>query len=235
MVNADTLALLKEFEGLVLNAYPDPGSKNGIPWTIGYGHTKGVKKGDKITAAQAEEFLKADIAVAINVLRQYVKVPLNENQEGAMASFILNLGEGQFKKSSVLKYINAGRLAEVPGRMALYRMNDGKVMNGLVRRRSAEGNLWMKPVSTNVQTSDAKVAQEIKEAQGAKATPAIVKKPFDWGIAGVFITTTPCFVATGMSILSTPTPARPMARRTPAPASMTGAVIFTPERTMIPS
>ena len=189
MVNADTLALIKEFEGLRLEAYPDPGSKNGIPWTIGYGHTKGVKKGDKITAAQAEEFLKADIAVAINVLRQYVTIALNENQEGAGASFILNIGETLFKKSSVLKYINAGRLAEVPGRMALYRMNDGKVMNGLVRRRTAEGNLWMKPVSTNVQTSDAKIEAEIKEAQGAKATPAIVKKPWDWGMAGVFITT----------------------------------------------
>lgn len=193
MVNADTLALLKEFEGLVLTAYPDPGSKNGIPWTIGYGHTKGVKKGDKIMAAQAEEFLKADIAVAINVVRQYIKVPLNENQEGAMASFILNIGEGQFKKSSVLKYINAGRLAEVPGRMALYRMNDGKVMNGLVRRRAAEGNLWMKPVSTNIQTSNAQVVEEIKEAQGAKATPATVKKPFDWGLAGVFVTTIASF------------------------------------------
>ena len=57
MINEAGLKLIKEFEGLVLTAYPDPGSKNGLPWTIGYGHTKGVKKGDKITATKAEEFL----------------------------------------------------------------------------------------------------------------------------------------------------------------------------------
>lgn len=181
MVNEKTLKLLKEFEGLVLKAYPDPGSKDGLPWTIGYGHTKGVKKGDVITKEQAEEFLKADIEVAINVVKQYVKVPLNENQLGAQASFVLNVGEGQFRKSSVLKYINAGRLAEVPGRMALYRMNDGKVMNGLVRRRAAEGALWMEaPV--------AEVKVDKIEAQGTVATPASTKKPWDWGVIGMAIT-----------------------------------------------
>lgn len=181
MVNEKTLKLLKEFEGLVLKAYPDPGSKNGLPWTIGYGHTKGVKKGDVITKEQAEEFLKADIQDAINTIKQYVKVPLNENQLGAQASFILNIGEGQFRKSSVLKYINAGRLAEVPGRMALYRMNDDKVMNGLVRRRAAEGALWMEAPVEEVKTDKI-------EAQGTVATPASTKKPWDTGAIGATIT-----------------------------------------------
>ncbi len=181
MVNDDTLKLIKEYEGLVLKAYPDPGSKNGLPWTIGYGHTKGVKPGDEITKEQAEEFLKADIEVAIGVIKQYITVTLNDNQLGALASFIMNIGEGQFKKSSVLKYINAGRLAEVPGRMALYRMNDGKVMNGLVRRRSAEGVLWMKVPASEIKTDKT-------ETQGTTATPAPTKKPWDTGAIGAVIT-----------------------------------------------
>lgn len=53
-VNAATLSHIKSFEGLRLKAYPDPGSKDGNPWTIGYGSTRGVKKGMVITEAEAE-------------------------------------------------------------------------------------------------------------------------------------------------------------------------------------
>jgi lysozyme len=182
MINKESLELIKSFEGLVLTAYPDPGSKDGKPWTIGYGHTDGVKKGDKITKEQAEAFLIEDLVHAENVIKKHVKVELNENQYGALVSFIHNVGEGQFSKGSVKRYINEGRLAEVPGRMALYRMNDGKVMNGLVRRRAAEGALWMKAPA-------AVVKQEKIEAQGVTATPASTKKPFDIGAAGVVVTT----------------------------------------------
>jgi lysozyme len=145
MINRDTLELIKEYEGVRLTAYPDPGSLNGLPWTIGYGHTKGVKKGDKITEAQAEQFLIEDLKEAERVIEKHVRVPLNENQYGALVSFIHNLGETQFANGSIKAYINEGRLAEVPNRIALYNKNDGKVMKGLVRRREAEIALWRKP------------------------------------------------------------------------------------------
>lgn len=184
MINDKTLKLIKQFEGLRLEAYPDPGSKNGLPWTIGYGHTKGVKRGDKITAAQAEKFLIEDLKESEAVIKKYVKTALNENQYGAAVSFIHNIGEGQFAKSSVLRYINLNRMDEVPGRMALYRMNDGKVMAGLVRRRTAEGELWMTPVD-DVSVTEVKPPEQGSNVPAAPANP---KKPFDWGATGAFVT-----------------------------------------------
>lgn len=186
MINAEILAVVKEFEGFRLKAYPDPGSKDGNPWTIGYGHTgllfgARVRKGDVITKEQAEEFLRGDLEAVIGIIKKYVKVELNENQYNALASFVFNIGEGQFAKSSVLKFINEGKLDSVPGRMALYRLNDGKVMAGLVRRRTAEGALWMKPIGiTPVPEEEAPVHSEAK--------PDTPKKPWDWGAAGAVVT-----------------------------------------------
>lgn len=174
----------REYEGLRLEAYPDPATGN-EPWTIGYGHTGGlsgakVKKGDRITKEEAELYMKSDLASIYNKLIPLIKTPLNPNQWAALISFGGNLKWNTLIKSSVIKYINDGRLSEVPGRMALYRLGDGKVMNGLVRRRAAEGNLWMSSVNAT---------QEIKDAQGTNAEPATPRKFWDWGIFGVLITT----------------------------------------------
>ncbi len=190
MVNSETLKLIQDFEGLRLEAYPDPGSVDGNPWTIGYGHTgPDVVQGMKITKEKATAFLKEDLKESEDIIEELVTAELNENQYGALVSFVFNIGKKLFKKSSVLRYINEGRLAEVPGRMALYRMNDGKVMNGLVRRRSAEGTLWMKPVPTMVASPNEQIKEEVKEAQGIPAQPAPTKKPWDWGVFGVIVTT----------------------------------------------
>ena len=57
-ITSEVLDLIKRYEGLILNAYKDPA---GV-YTIGYGHTKGVKKGQIITKEQAEALLIEDIA-----------------------------------------------------------------------------------------------------------------------------------------------------------------------------
>lgn len=181
-MDKDQLDLIKEFEGLRIKAYPDPGSRDGNPWTIGYGHTgylsgQRVKAGDVISEDQAVRFLENDLKAVDLIIDKYVTTPINANQRKALRCFVFNIGETQFKKSSVLKYINEGRLAEVPGRMALYRMNDGKVMSGLVRRRTAEGALWMKPIVDVVEVQPT-----------GPATPATPRKPWDWGLVGAFIT-----------------------------------------------
>jgi len=67
--------LIKQHEGLRLKAYPDPGS-GGDPWTIGYGHTAGVRKGDTCTKEQAEHWLDEDILNASMTVERFVKVPL---------------------------------------------------------------------------------------------------------------------------------------------------------------
>lgn len=151
MINREALELIKDWEGCKLTAYPDPGSKDGTPWTIGYGHTKGVKKGMKIEPEVAEEFLIEDLKVAEAVIAKYIKVHLNENQYGALVSFIHNIGETQFVEGSVDNYINDNKLNLVPDRIKLYNKNDGKPMKGLINRRNAEVSLWNKPVTKSTQ------------------------------------------------------------------------------------
>lgn len=149
-VNAATLAHIKASEGLRLKAYPDPGSINGLPATIGYGSTSGVKIGMVITAAQAEARLVNDLSTAESVIERLVKVPLNDNQFGALVSFVFNIGEGQFKSSTLLRLLNAGDYDAVPAQLARWNKNDGKVMAGLTKRRAGEAALWRSAAATDV-------------------------------------------------------------------------------------
>lgn len=161
-VTEETIEHLRRWEGLRLEAYPDPGSKDGNPWTIGYGHTSDafmrVTKGMKITEAQAEAALRHDAEEAAAAVRRLVKAPLSGNQLGALVSFVFNVGEGQFKKSTLLKRLNRGEYDAVPAELAKWKYNDGKVMQGLVNRRAAEAGLWAKGefvASQNVQPETA--------------------------------------------------------------------------------
>lgn len=144
-VSAKGLEIIKRSEGLRLKAYPDPGSRDGTPWTIGYGHTKGVKRGDKITKARAEALLRQDVSWAEDEVRR-LGVDLNQNQFDALVSFVFNVGPSQFRRSSVYKAVKAGRHDLVPSRLNLWVKNDGRVLRGLVNRRAEEGRLYSTPV-----------------------------------------------------------------------------------------
>jgi lysozyme len=144
-VNADSLALIKQWEGVRLTAYPDPGSKDGMPWTIGYGHTgPGIHKGLRITQDQAEAYLAQDLAKVAAAIEPLIKVSLSDNQFGALVSFTFNVGVSAFAKSTLLKKLNKGSYAAVPAELARWNKNDGKIMPGLVNRRAAEAGLWAK-------------------------------------------------------------------------------------------
>ena len=87
------LALIKASEGLETEAYPDPGNRvTGEPWTIGYGHTRGVRRGDTCTEEQATEWLREDLQTAEGAVRRLVGVPLSQGQFDALASFVFNVG-----------------------------------------------------------------------------------------------------------------------------------------------
>ena len=132
------LNLIKQFEGCHLTAYKDP---VGIP-TIGYGHTKGVKLGQKITQAQADEYLKQDVATAEKAVSKY-KYNYNQNQFDALVSFTYNCGVGNLKKITD----NGNRtLAQISARIPNYNKASGKVLAGLTRRRAAEKKLFDTPV-----------------------------------------------------------------------------------------
>ena len=143
-INAATINLVKSFEGLRLTAYKCPA---GV-WTIGYGHTQGVSRGMRITEARANEMLTSDLEDAGKSVLRLISVPLNDNQYGALCSFVFNLGAGALQTSTLRKILNTGDYAGVPAQMARWNkatVNGKKVvLAGLVRRREAEGKLWIK-------------------------------------------------------------------------------------------
>lgn len=134
--------LVKHFEGLYLDAYLCPA---GVP-TIGYGHTAGVKMGQTITAEQADAFLASDLTEAAGHVDALVKVALNDDQRGALSSFVFNLGAGSLQSSTLLKLLNAGDYAGAAGQFGrwVYATVNGKPtkLAGLVARRAAEEALF---------------------------------------------------------------------------------------------
>ena len=139
---------IKRHEALRLNAYLDA---VGV-WTIGYGHTGGVNGGDAISEKQAEEFLRADLATAERALNS-TRLQLNQNQFDALVSFIFNVGVGRPKSHPKGP---AGFLGSTLLIKARHDVNDpairkeferwiyagGKILNGLIRRRKEEADLY---------------------------------------------------------------------------------------------
>lgn len=159
-INAETLSHIKKWEGFRKAAYPDPGSRDGKPVTIGYGQTRRngqpIQLGEIITEQEAEIWLKLELARVAGVVDSLVKVPLNDNQFGALVSFTYNVGDEAFRRSTLLKKLNAGDYDAVPGQLARWNKNDGKVMQGLVNRRAAEAGLWAKGAFVASNTVNAK-------------------------------------------------------------------------------
>lgn len=136
------LALIKQYEGCRLAAYR---CAAGV-WTIGYGHTAGIHSGMTITQAQADAYLRQDIAKFEGYVNNPAYVPitanLNQNQFDALVSFAFNLGAGNLRK------LCKGRTtAQIAQAMTQYCKANGKVLAGLRRRRAAEQALFNKPVS----------------------------------------------------------------------------------------
>lgn len=147
-INEEGLRLIKQFEGLRLIAYPCDANV----YTIGYGHTKGVKKGDKITIQQAQKLLAEDIKYFEKVVNELVSVPLTDNQFAALVSFTFNVGEGSktnpdivgLRNSTLLKLLNQGKYYEAACEFLKWNKVDGRVNEGLVNRRDAEKRLFLK-------------------------------------------------------------------------------------------
>ena len=132
------IALIKEFDGLRLKAYQCPG---GV-WTIGYGHTAGVKPGMVITEAQAEEYLKADL-IAFERYLNGLGLALNQNQFDALISFIYNVGTGNFSRSTLLRKVRANpQDNSIMDEFLRWVYSKGRVLPGLQRRRLAEMKLY---------------------------------------------------------------------------------------------
>ncbi len=133
------LSLIKRYEGCKLAAYKD---SVGIP-TIGVGHIKGVKMGMKITQAQADKFLAEDLAAVEKCLNN-LGVTLKQNQFDALASWIFNLGVGNFNSSTMKKYIVAKCSdIDITDQMVKWCNAGGRPLLGLKKRRTKEANLFL--------------------------------------------------------------------------------------------
>ena len=145
--SAAGLNILKKWEGLRLTAYADPGT-GGEPYTIGYGHTYAagppkVTRGMKITAKEATSILQADLKVFEDGVSAALKRTPKQAQFDAMVSLAFNIGLGNFKKSTVLRKFNAGDDAGAAEAFMLFVKANGKVMKGLINRRSEERDLFL--------------------------------------------------------------------------------------------
>lgn len=132
------IALIKQFEGLRLDAYICPA---GVP-TIGYGTTRNVKMGQSITEADADRMLCEDLTTFEACVTNSVDAPLTQEQFDALVCFVYNLGCGAFKGSTLLKKINA----QDPGaadEFLRWNKAGGRVLPGLTRRREAERALFL--------------------------------------------------------------------------------------------
>jgi len=160
------ISLLKQFEGLRLEAYMDV---EGNP-TIGYGHKLPHGSGlNLITEAQATALLQTDADSVAQLIARVCKVPLNVNQQSALISFVYNVGAGNFSTSTLLKrlntrdYIGASQQFAVWNKVAI----NGKlqVSAGLVNRRQAEKHLYLTPVEV---ATDAQKPAQPSAASAAK-------------------------------------------------------------------
>jgi lysozyme len=151
------IAVAHYFENCVLIAYPDPGSKDGTPWTIGWGHTgPEVVKGLVWTQAQADAQFEKDLLVREARVARLVKVPLTQGQYDALVLFEYNTGS--LASSTLLKLLNAGDYIGAQGQFARWNKNDGKVMRGLTRRRAAELALFLGSTGADAITRGVKAA-----------------------------------------------------------------------------
>lgn len=132
------LDLVKRSESLVLKAYLCPAHV----WTIGYGHTRGVKMGDTCTEEQANQWLREDLRDAEAIVDATVDVPLSQNQFDALVSFVFNVGGGAFKTSTLLRLLNRGEYSRAAEQLDRWNKAAGQVLAGLTTRRAAERALF---------------------------------------------------------------------------------------------
>ena len=132
------LELIKHFEGCELEAYK---CAAGV-WTIGYGHIKTAEEGKVIIQEEADELLVEEIVEYEDYVKAAVTVELNQDQFDALVSWTFNLGNGNLNASTMLKVVNSGDFEGVPAQIKRWNKAGGKVLEGLIRRREAEANLF---------------------------------------------------------------------------------------------
>ena len=142
----NAINLIKQFEGCRYSPYRD---SVGL-WTVGYGHLigdgKSLPSGDNrvFTQEEIDNFLVNDLTRTESGINMLVRVTLTQNQFDALCSFCYNLGIGAFQKSTLLKDINASLWDAAANDLLKFHFAGGVSQPGLVKRRQAEHDLFIK-------------------------------------------------------------------------------------------
>lgn len=129
---------IKSFEGCRLRAYDD-----GVGvWTIGYGRTTNVQRGDIITQEQADEWFEEEIDQFANKVQALLLHDVSQNEFDALVSLAYNIGVGAFSRSTLLKRLNEKNYLQAAAQFDVWNKGGGQVMRGLVRRRAAERRIF---------------------------------------------------------------------------------------------
>ena len=139
--------LIKSFEGFSLTAYHGKCDRAGL-YTIGWGHARGVRPGDKITLEQAEKLLREDIRDAENVVNlDYVsgrdKPLVTQNEFDALCSLVFNIGSNAYLESTVRRKIKQGDKMAAARAFKMWVYSDHKFIQGLANRRADEVRLFL--------------------------------------------------------------------------------------------
>ena len=142
----DAVKLAEHFEGFSATPYQD---STGV-WTIGYGTTRDLlynpvtKNTSPVTPDLAEGLMRRDLRAALSTVTDDVKVPLTYNEEAALVDFIYNVGSGNFAASTLLRKLNAGDYPGAAAELLRWTHAGGVVLAGLVLRRQAEREEFMR-------------------------------------------------------------------------------------------
>ena len=133
------MEFIKGWERRRLVSYQD---LRGI-WTIGWGHTgKDVTPGLIITRERADSLFDIDLIAAENVIADFVDIALAQNEYDALVSFVYNIGRGRFAGSTLLDQLNRGNRTQAVSELLRWHYCDKKDVEGLVRRRKAEADMF---------------------------------------------------------------------------------------------
>jgi lysozyme len=135
------LGVVTQWEGLETKVYVDP---VGIP-TVCYGHVvpSNIPVGTQFTNDACHNILYSDLKIASSAVDRLVNRKLDDNVKAAITSFVFNVGADAFRRSTLLKYLNEGRISDACHELPKWVYAKGKKLKGLVNRRQAEMQLCL--------------------------------------------------------------------------------------------
>ncbi|WP_313444474.1 lysozyme, partial [Brevundimonas sp.] len=135
-VSREGVLLIKSFEGF----RPRAMQRSDGRWVIGYGHTQSAREGASVSEAEAELLMQYDLIPVVKAVTDHVRVPLNQHQFDALASFAFSIGADRFAASDVVAQLNAGSARQASASMSTWA--DEAAAETPTRRRSAEHALF---------------------------------------------------------------------------------------------